>query len=380
MRDQPTPAPAALVVDAAVENGCPPPPAVHDLVLAHRSVLLQAGRVLLGVLCGVGLIGLTVTAALVTGPIIERLTVGLHSTYRGPVQLIAQIGVPIATAVMLVVVWQLLRSRTERRLVGLVVSAASGAAALARLGDKRLARRILEEDRGRRRLARALLRAGHAPVVLRSGWRRPDPITPFDVAFEPLPIDETQPTVAELLSVAPEPRDATAKPALSTAQDAAGDPGDRRLMRAIRRHIALSGGLFLYIFIGIMLLRAGLDAWGRRQFTPALALWSVVLAVRLGLPALTAGAPRQALVVPGGLLARLRGRWRLMDARSGVLLTHASGRSIRKVIVEHARGRMTLTVTRKEEEFLLRAWTSPVPPPSEALIAALDLPRGSTTA
>lgn len=215
---------------------------------------------------------------------------------------------------------------------------------------------------------RALLAAGRFNHAIRIASRpSEEAVKPFRLIFEPQPLDETDPTFLQL-----EALDAT-DPTDTEAPHDAGFNSDATWLR-VKRNIALRGGWFM---TGIVLLYILFHAWrSYRQGTvgPNVVLWSAFLVLMLFGNAGAWSWRKQWLAVPGGVILRKTGlrdrRWRLFVFRPCDSILALYKRSRHQWVLCIAReGTLERTVvTKREADFVLRAWLSPLsPPPVEKL-------------
>lgn len=211
---------------------------------------------------------------------------------------------------------------------------------------------------------RALLTAGYLNNAIRI-TKKPmeEAVKPFRLLFEPQPLDETDPTFLQL-----EALDATDPTGTETPQDA--DFNSDTTWLRVKRNVVLRGG---WIMMGFLLLYVLLLAW--RSYRQGEVRWELVLLCAYLVFALSwnVGAwswRKQWLAVPGGLILRKAGlcdrRWRLFVFRPGDSILALYKRSRRQWILCIAReGLLERTVvTKREADFVLRAWLSPLSPPA----------------
>ena len=211
---------------------------------------------------------------------------------------------------------------------------------------------------------RALLATGRLNNAIRiSSKPSEEAVKPFQFIFEPQPLDEADPTFLQLEALeAADPTDTL------TLRDArlTSDPAWLRL----KRKIALRGG---WILTGVVLLPVLIHAW--RSYRQGAVNWQFVLWVACLVFTLfgNVGAwswRKQWLVVPGGLILRkagLRdGRWRLFVLRpcDSILALYKRSRQLWILCVAREGLLERTVVTKREAEFVLRAWLSPLSPPA----------------
>jgi len=215
---------------------------------------------------------------------------------------------------------------------------------------------------------RALLAAGRLNNAIRISTKpSEEAVKPFRLIFEPQPLDETDPTFLQL-----EALDAIGPIDTEALRDA-DFKSDATWLR-VKRNIALRGG---WIVIGFLLLYVLMLAW--RSYRQGVVKWELVLFSAYLVFALSwnVGAwswRKQWLAVPGGLILRKAGlcdrRWRLYVFRpcDSILALYKRGRH-QWVLCIACEGLLERTiVTKREADFVLRAWLSPLlPPPVEKL-------------
>jgi len=216
----------------------------------------------------------------------------------------------------------------------------------------------------------SLARRGHVGITVRAcDEDKRQEIEPIDVRFEPIPLNEADPSFAELQSGF---RPAGLPYAGSSAQQA--DAADLR--RTFRRNLRFAGGwLPLFVFVLTASNLASQLASGA-----SIGRVDVCLMIMAGLLLLSVGgrgawrSAKQWLLVPGGVVARKPARkksqWQvhLFDRRRSVLLVRQQNRNIWSVGVADGDGEENAFLTQVEAYTLLRAWLSPLaPPPVEQL-------------
>ena len=215
---------------------------------------------------------------------------------------------------------------------------------------------------------RALLAAGRFNNAIRiAGEPSAKAVKPFRLLFEPQPLDESDPTFLQLEALeATDPSDA------GTPRDARFN-GDATWLR-VKRNIALRGG---WIMTGLLALYVLMHAWssyrqGAVDFD--LVLWSAFLLFLLFGNVGAWSWRKQWLAVPGGLILRKAGlrdrRWRLFVLRpcDSILALYKRSRHQWTLCVAREGLLERTVVTKREADFVLRAWLSPLsPPPVEKL-------------
>ena len=263
----------------------------------------------------------------------------------------------------------LIRKRVERQVKRIVES--SGADSLSAV--------VSSVFRGRRkagtlgmqraaRLARVLAANKRLGQALRlCPTKSATPLKPFDMVFDPQSLDQTGETFRQLEETGGEPPDDAA----NVSSEASAD--DSTWLK-VKRNVVLRGG---WIIAGIFLFNVLLHAWrsfveGRVQ--PNLILWIAFLSLTLFGASGATQSRKQWFVVPGGLIVRKAGRldrrWKvhLLEPASSVLMVFQAGRHQWIVCAAAEDFSDRVVVTKREADFLLRAWLSPLsPPPVEKL-------------
>ncbi len=218
------------------------------------------------------------------------------------------------------------------------------------------------------RLARVLVangRLGH--VLLLCPTKSATPIKPFGMVFDPQALDQTGETFRQLEETGGEPQD-------DVVNVHAAAPADDSTWLKVKRNVLLRGG---WVIAVVFLLSVLFHAWrsiveGRIQ--PSLILWIAFLSMTLFGASGAAQSRKQWFVVPGGLIVRKAGRldrrWKvhLLEPASSVLMVFQAGRHQWIVCAAGEDFSDRVVVTKREADFLLRAWLSPLtPPPVEKL-------------
>lgn len=200
------------------------------------------------------------------------------------------------------------------------------------------------------------------------------PVSPFDVPFEPQPLNEQQ---SALVAAAAAPAaTAATQPAnaIVTAPAAGISAPSGSQIAALRRRLRLSGQGIAAVYLAFQLVRALIDSISRQRPTELLFVWAGLLALFLFVP-IWQYEGSQWYVVPGAIICRTPARsgWnlRLFRPRESVLCVAqlSPGRWCAVVAGEADRQRQIMTPI--EARFLLAAWLSPLPPPTEAQLSDL---------
>lgn len=270
-------------------------------------------------------------------------------------------------------------ARTERA-VRLTDGAANAGDVAARLREPMVGFRRLSSAWRMRRLATELARSplrGITLRVCRPGEAKA--VIPFDAPFEPLPLDETDASVRAMLETR-----ALSRMTEGPRRGEINAPGGRDVgaTRArLRRAERLGSGIVRKAGAVLLVLFAVLAVQGPRVRLAAViplcvaaiiilpVAWRYWFAVR---------AARRCLVVPGGLVdlggtrAEDGSRAHLFDRRRSVLIVRrtATASYWEAVVADEARC-VGFVATPAETMFLLRAWTSPLPPPTAEMVRGL---------
>jgi hypothetical protein len=189
------------------------------------------------------------------------------------------------------------------------------------------------------------------------------PLQPFDIVFDPQSLDQTGETFRQLESTGGDLPDGTA---IAAAEAFADDS----MWLKIKRNVVLRGG---WIIAGVFLINVLIYAWrsiaeGRVQ--PNLILWIAFLSLTLFGASGAAQSRKQWFVVPGGLIVRKTGRldrnWKvhLLEPAKSVLMVFQAGRHQWIACAADENFTDRVVVTKREADFLLRAWLSPLSPPA----------------
>lgn len=278
-------------------------------------------------------------------------------------------------AVSLFIAQRVGQKRMERRIADLIGRDVEGEIAS-------LAQAVAHQKEGLTRkprvseLVHGLALAGRVGETIRLQWSgAPEPIEPLTVTFEPRSLDEADAAFEELeaasASVEQEDRDAHSRPP-PTHRD------DVLAVRRIRRNLALKGGWIAAGILAVFFLKAIWESYPHRTVTWGVFFWGGLLALTLYGP-VSGGffGARQWLLVPGGLVVRkarrggLTSSVHLFERRTSVLCVHQVRRRVWIVTAADADAYETTVGTKKEVDFLLRAWLSPLPPPSAEQLSDL---------
>ena len=244
-------------------------------------------------------------------------------------------------------------------------------------GDKPLVRMVSDmwEQRpwgsgpaGMIELARLLVEQGHANAIIRmTSQKNFWPVHPTQWAFEPRPLDESDPTFLELA-------DATAAEHAESGFEFTSP--DSLPMRRVRRNVRMKGG---YLSLVLILL-----FWGRAAYRFYLSgrpdlmfgLFSFILLTKLFGSASGGYLAAKWLLISRGLLVDLRNTkdglpFLLFDRESSLLLVHQVNRHTWDVFAANSYSHYGTTSTSREVELMLRTWSSPVAPPSDENVWAL---------
>ncbi len=217
----------------------------------------------------------------------------------------------------------------------------------------------------RRRLLRLLVRAGRSGAVVRVGMRaslRPVTGGPIGVPLEPMPLEEADAGFLELAN--------------NVAEVRTGLPGSARRdrpewLRRFRR--ARTTGEFRLSSVVLATIYFGLFAFPLRANRLGLAMLVIAICwvIPLGISFLR---NRTLLVIPGGIIAG-DGR-RVFRRDSAVLVWFVPTGTLHLANTRGEWGRFLVTPV--EAEMAIRAWLSPVPAPTDEMLAAFQS-RGSQT-
>ncbi len=222
-----------------------------------------------------------------------------------------------------------------------------------------------------RSICAALVGGGKTGLVIRSYLSDERPrVEPIDVPFEPVPLDQSDAMFSGL--------------EVSTTSDGAGsvDGESRQTKTGFARRIEFFGGRRVVVFLGVVVVIDALLHWMTgTMLSPT--FWMLVvclLVILLGIGGVGAWQHnKQWLLVPGGLAVRKTARkaaskWgvRLYTRRSSVLFVRQTTKRNWLVCVAEVASSDHVMVTRAEVEMLLRAWLSPLTPPSVHQLSDLE--------
>ncbi len=218
------------------------------------------------------------------------------------------------------------------------------------------------------RLARALAANSRFGQVLRlCPTKNATPLKPFDIVFEAQSLDQTGETFRHLEETG---GDDLGDAANETAEAITDDS----TWLKIKRNVTLRGG---WIMTGLFLINALVHAWlsyEQGRITSNLILWTAFFLLTLFGATGATHSRKQWFAVPGGLIVRKAGfrdrGWKvhLLEPADSVLVIFQASRRhwIACAATEDFFDRVVMT--KREADFLLRAWLSPLsPPPVEKL-------------
>lgn len=194
------------------------------------------------------------------------------------------------------------------------------------------------------------------------------PIVPLAVNFTPVCLNESDAQfvqLADAISEGPDRQVQIGGGLRTTAEETA---MGRRFRRNLRLVWAWPG---LLIFLWVFLSQA-IQSFKQRTITFAFGLYVGLVVAKLTIGA--AGglfeSPLEWLIVPGGLLRRkqakdaTRSDIELLTPYTAMVVAVQTRKQAWTVFVTEASRNQTLLLTTTETELLLRAWLSPIPPPS----------------
>lgn len=292
----------------------------------------------------------------------------------GRAQLPALIGVAILTAVLCIAYLQWIKRRQRAKALELLDGATVEPSAVAAL--------LVAHARGIRGstfvevAVEQLAKGGGVGVVLRLGPPADaNPIEPIDVRFEPCALNEAEDTLRML---------ATHTHAAATQQGGAVRPSHRSesltLLRQVQRNLQMKGlGWLMVGIFGLNVVIAAMKSWQQWRIVWELPYWGGLMALLLFAPE-RGGLFRSKewLAVPAGLVLRggrlLSRRWtvHLYERRHGVLCVYRHFRRQWGFAIADGVESATGFATQKEIAFLLRAWLSPLPPPTAEQLSDLQ--------
>lgn len=216
---------------------------------------------------------------------------------------------------------------------------------------------------------KSLARHRNSPSAIRLHWTDTvGEIEPLDVNFPAVSLDESDEQFVQLA-------DAMSNHVSDEAKESRGlraSAEETTIGRRIRRGFRLTYAWPFVLLCLMQLIQGVVDSYQQRAVTWR--LWCYLGVLLFSLPALAGftfiAQPLEWLIVPGGLLLRKKSRnptqsdLELFTPKSATLVAVQSRRESWTVFVVEESRNQTLTITTQETELLLRAWLSPIPPPS----------------
>ncbi|QDV90094.1 hypothetical protein RAS2_11700 [Phycisphaerae bacterium RAS2] len=193
---------------------------------------------------------------------------------------------------------------------------------------------------------------------------KPAPIDPLCIPFEPMLVNEGDAPFRELASHA-KPNTPASQLQLRKAIDI-----ESRLPPAIHRNIRLRGGYFLMAIGLFNLIFPIIESIQLGRPTFMLFFWCAWIVIMYLMPAAYSNKPKQQwLIVPGGLVMRQptkRGNidLQVFNAARCILLSTEARNRLWTINVADGQSTGWLRVTDFEMDLVLRAWCSPIPPPT----------------
>lgn len=323
-------------------DACPTPP---TLVIPHEAGMIS--YLAIAVICFV-FTGLSIAALVVFGP------------KQGVVAAV------VGVSLLMMIFGPLLMRRGRRRIRALVEAHRA-------LPPEAMLRASIRPLRGAYALstiadfAREAAANGVTHVSARIGPAKTPPLgPPITVPFEPRPLDSCG--------------DAGNDGGTNADGGMPGEPVRTTTDRRIRRNMLLKGGWALLIIFSLNVLIAALDSWRSQSVKPTLVLWSIALAATALAPVGARAGAKQAqwLVVPSGVIVRTSGmfsrEWRthLFAPRASLLLSFHVHRHVWALVVADGKDAFAAACTREEADFALRAWRSPLAPPTADRVSDLS--------
>lgn len=209
--------------------------------------------------------------------------------------------------------------------------------------------------------ARNLAESGYRGLVIRCYLKDSPPIRPFTVEFEPCPLSEVDVAFRGL--------------ALDTDEL---DDADERVSDTWRRVQRLwrTGAFWLIVPFGVFSTQAFRDAWRSQSVTAASLIWLILFAFALSL--FLGGTHSSRFWIAPGCLIRRMSLWAtgrlgvdMFFPEQCVLITYPTrGKTVGWTIASRT-DELEDTGTELEARTLLRAWLSPLAPPSLAHVRGL---------
>lgn len=216
---------------------------------------------------------------------------------------------------------------------------------------------------------KSLARHRNSPSAIRLHWTDTvGEIEPLDVNFPAVSLDESDEQFVQLA-------DAMSNHVSDEAKESRGlraSAGETAIGRRIRRSFRLVWVWPIVLMIAIQVIQAAVTSY--RQGVVTLSLLFFVATFLMALAGVAGFSFEHLhlewLIVPGGLLLRKKSKnatqsdLELFTPKSATLVAVQSRRESWTVFVVEESRNQTLTITTQETELLLRAWLSPIPPPS----------------
>lgn len=185
-------------------------------------------------------------------------------------------------------------------------------------------------------------------------------VEPLAVNFEPLLLDESDSSFQAIRSSI----------GIHSITDRKRTQEQSEWMRKAKKSIQMRGGLWIVIVFGINFIIATFDAIHQWRVTWNVVLWGSNLVMMFSSPVRGWFSTKEWHLVPGGLLLRTarmidtKSTLHVFDRRSAALILLELSRRVWVAGVADGQRDSFMTLTESEADMLLRAWLSPIPPPS----------------
>lgn len=189
----------------------------------------------------------------------------------------------------------------------------------------------------------------------------PPPIEPLTVEFEPCPISEI---------------DASFR-GIALSADEVNESDERSETRRRFRRAWRMGGLWVNVYVLFQVVVQGFESWRAQWFTTRFLIFLAIFVALLVIQFTRVSPSSNILLIPGGLVRR-RPRWlsartglHVFDPRTSVLIAHAHHGHQWAWTVADGQEQLSGLVTELEVRTLLRAWLSPIPPPTREMLESV---------
>lgn len=228
-----------------------------------------------------------------------------------------------------------------------------------------LGTRLFSDKRILAQVARTLRTLGFTSRPIIVHWSRPAPpfLPPIDVPVGPIPLDEADPAFHAL-------EVGTVQAADEEANGSRRSVSDELTMRRLRKTYLYTGVLFTVVMMSFLFVLTAIASILARRFDAMLIFFGLMLLLA-SLPLLMGGSIGPVwLLVPGGLVLRkpkkrgMTSAVHLFRPEQTVLYICQLNKRLWHMVVADGSEFGTSNLSDKELTMLLRAWCSPLAPPS----------------